>query len=92
MLVTAFTFDCNWLASEFFAIGMLSSQHCDSILTIKPALTENEKAEIIVSGIMAKLHLDPSNLRNIVELLKKKASLFREAIAILEGKTNNIKL
>ena len=87
MLVTAFNFDCNWLASEFFAIGMLSSQHRDNILNMKSTLTENDKADIIVSGIMAKLCLDSNNLGCIVEVLKRKPILYRETIALLEGKT-----
>ena len=90
MLVTAFNFDCHWLAAEFFAIGMLSSQHRDNILNMKSTLTENDKADIIVSAIMAKLRLDSNNLGCIVEVLKGKPSLYREAIALLEGKNNNI--
>ena len=90
MLVTAFNFDYNWLAAEFLAVGMLSSQHRESIFNIKSTLTENDKADIIVSGIIAKLRLDSNNLGCIVEVLKRKPILYREAIALLEGKNNNI--
>ena len=79
MLVTAFNFNCNWLVSECFAISMLSSQYRDNILNIK-------------SGILAKLHLDSNNLGCIVEVLKRKPILYRETIALLEGKNYSIKL
>jgi len=88
-LVTAFNFDLNWLASELYAIGMISSQNRDEITSVKSSLTTNDKADIMVSAMMNKLELDARNLRDIVEVLKKKPILYKEAIALLEGKKYN---
>jgi len=84
--VTAFKFDLNWLASQFSAIGMISGQNYDDILSIKCMLTTNDKANIIVSAIMDKLTLDSNNLRSIVTVLKTRPNLYKETIALLEGK------
>ena len=39
----------------------------------------------MVSAVMGKLELDSKNLRKILDVLKKKPSFYKEAIALLEG-------
>ena len=91
-LVTAFKSDLNWLASEFLAIGMLSSQSYDGISCTNSTLTQPDKANILVSAIMDKLDLDRKNVTSILEVLKKKPNFYRETIALLEGKNEVTKL
>ena len=84
-LVIGVKFDMNWLASEFVALGILSTQHQDDISNIRSTLTSDERANIMVSAIMDKLELDSTNLLNILKVLRKKPELYKEIIALLEG-------
>jgi len=49
-------------------------------------LTPTDKADILVSAVMDKLELDIKNLTSIVKVLKRKPKLYKETIAMLEGK------
>ena len=75
----------NWLASEFVALGILSTQHQDDISNIRSTLTSDERANIMVSAIMDKLELDSTILLNILQVLRNKPILYKETIALLEG-------
>ena len=75
----------NWIASELVALGILSTQHHNDIANTRSTLNPDEKADIMVSAIMDKLELDSNNLRSILKVLKKKRSLYKETIALLEG-------
>ena len=84
-LVIGLKFEMNWLASELFALGILSNQHKSDITNTKSNLNEDEKANIMVSAIMDKLELDSNNLRSVLKVLRKKPVLYKETIALLEG-------
>ena len=75
----------NWLASELFALGILSSQHKSDITNTRSTLNEDEKATIMVSAIMDKLELDSNNLISVLKVLRNKPVLYKETIALLEG-------
>ena len=81
-----FQFDINSLATEMNTIGLLSDEDKETITAVSTPLNKINKAELMLKSLELKVDIDAKNIEKMVQLLRKKAKLYSEAINILEGK------
>ena len=85
-LTKCFQFDINSLATEMNTIGLLSDEDKETITAVPATANKINRAELMLKSLELKVDIDAKNIEKMVQLLRKKAKLYNEAINILEGK------
>ena len=81
-----FQFDINSLATEMNNNGLLSGEDKETITAVSTPVSAIKKAELMLKSLELKVDIDAKNIEKMVQLLRKNAKVYIEAINILEGK------